>query len=145
MSYLSNALIRMSEKHGLLQADIVRRSKLSSSHISRAFKGESHTLADHHFAAVLDVFAADVQAQAELVAARCRDARAGVETNPGAALVEISIKGRTAAKPAVQPDIPHVELSHATERAFAYLRSQCPVNPDLEQHLVLYAKLLGQK
>ena len=32
-----------------------------------------------------------------------------------------------------------------TERAFAWLRSQCPVNADLEKHLVAYAKLMGMR
>ncbi len=40
-------------------------------------------------------------------------------------------------------DFPEVHLSQETERAFAWLRSQCPLNPDLEKHLVGYAKLTG--
>ena len=42
-----------------------------------------------------------------------------------------------------QKEFPEVELSHETERAVAWLRSQCPVNPELEKHLVGYAKLTG--
>ena len=88
--------------------------------------------------------AVHAQAQAELVAARCMDARVG----PGSEWVEISIK-----KPAPRseppaprsPEFPVVELSHETERAFAWLRRQCPLNPDLEKHLVGYAKMLGMR
>ena len=39
----------------------------------------------------------------------------------------------------------HIKLSNQTERAFAWLRSQCPLNPDLEKHLVGYAKLTGME
>ena len=78
---------------------------------------------------------------AELIAARCMDARVG----PGAELVEISVKGHAPTKGEKQKEFPDVELSHETERAFAWLRSQCPVNPDLEKHLVGYAKLMGMR
>ena len=79
-------------------------------------------------------------AQAELVAARCMDARVG----PGSELVEIMVK-KSGATPAATRPAPEVELSAETERAFAWLRSQCPLNPDLEKHLVGYAKLTGMK
>jgi hypothetical protein len=36
-------------------------------------------------------------------------------------------------------------LAHETERAFEWLRSQCPINPELETHLVGYARLTGMK
>jgi hypothetical protein len=69
------------------------------------------------------------------------DARVG----PGAEMVEITIKGRPPADGPKQPEFPDVELSHETERAFAWLRSQCPLNPELEKHLVGYAKLTGMR
>lgn len=91
------------------------------------------------------VFAADPQAQGELVAARCMDAHVG----PGSELVVISVKKAgpptSGVRPPASPEFPYVELSHETERAFAWLRSQCPLNPDLEKHLVGYARLTGMK
>jgi hypothetical protein len=81
-----------------------------------------------------------VQAQAELVAARCMDARVG----PGSELVEIMVK-KSGSAPAAQLQPPSVELGAETERAIAWLRSQCPLNPDLEKHLVGYAKLTGMR
>ena len=38
-----------------------------------------------------------------------------------------------------------VELAQETERAFAWLRAQCPINPEMEKHLIGYARLLGMK
>lgn len=141
MSYLSTALARLAEQHGFKQADICRQSGLSRAHVSRIFNGESKDLSDYHFAAVLKTFAADPHAQAEIVAARCMDARTG----PGSDLVEIQIK-RTGASDRTEHGMSeHVHLSKETERAFAFLRSQCPINPDLEKHLVTYAKLMGLK
>jgi transcriptional regulator with XRE-family HTH domain len=140
MSYLSIALQRRAERAQMNQSDIARQSGLSRSYISRLFGGESHELSDQNFTAILKIFAADSQAQAELVVARCMDARVG----PGSELVEISVKGRQP-KAERQQEFPHVEMSHETERAFAWLRSQCPVNPDLEKHLVGYAKLTGMR
>ena len=139
MSYLSTALQRHSERRRLNQSDLAKLSGISRSYISRLFSGVAQELSDDNFIAVLKVFATDPAAQADLVAARCMDARVG----PGSELVEISIKGHTPAKAAKQADFPEIELSHETERAFAWLRSQCPVNPDLEKHLVGYAKMLG--
>jgi hypothetical protein len=69
------------------------------------------------------------------------DAKAGAADTPGAELVEIKVKG---AVPAGKPEFEEVHLSHETG-AFAWLRSQCPVNPDLEKHLVGYARLTGMK
>jgi len=141
MSYLSIALQRRIERRQMNQSDLANQSGISKSYISRLFSGVAKELSDENFVAVLKVFAADPQAQAELVAARCMDVRLG----PGSELVEISVKGRASAKSEKQPEFPEVELSHETERAFAWLRSQCPVNPELEKHLVGYAKLTGMK
>ena len=141
MSYLSIALQRRLERRSMNQSDLAKSSGISRSYISRLLSGEFSELSDANFTSLLKVFAADPQAQAELVAARCMDARVG----PGSELVEISIKGHTPAKGEKQKEFPNVELSHETERAFAWLRSQCPVNPDLEKHLVGYAKLTGLK
>ena len=66
------------------------------------------------------------------------DARVG----PGADLVEIRVKGRTEKAVA---EMPHIELGEEAERAFAWLRSQCPLNSDLEKHLIGYARLTGMK
>lgn len=139
MSYLSIALQRRIERRQMNQSDLANQSGISKSYISRLFSGVAKELSDENFVAVLKVFAADPQAQAELVAARCMDVRLG----PGSELVEISVKGRVPAKSEKQQAFPEVELSHETERAFAWLRSQCPLNPELEKHLVGYAKLTG--
>ena len=144
MSYLSIALQRRIERRQMNQSDLARLCGLSRSYISRLFSGDSHELSDHNFINILKVFSADPQAQAELVAARCMDARVG----PGAELVEISVKKpapRSELPAPSSPEFPIVELSHETERAFAWLRSQCPLNPDLEKHLVGYAKMLGMQ
>jgi transcriptional regulator with XRE-family HTH domain len=144
MSYLSIALQRQTERRRLSQSDLARGAGMSKSYISRLFSGESHELSDQNFLAILKNFSADPLAQAELIAARCMDAKAGAAGTPGADLVEIKVR---AAAPAERPEFgfPHVQLSNETERAFAWLRSQCPLNPDLEQHLVGYAKLTGMK
>ncbi len=146
MSYFSTALNRWSERCRLSQADIARAAGLSRSHISRLCGGEEYNLADNHFAAVVRAFGRDPRAQAELVAARCMDVRVG----PGSEHVEIKVtlpvappsSGAGGPRASVFPE---VELSHETERAFAWLRGQCPLNPDLEKHLVGYARLTGMK
>jgi len=140
MSYLSIALQRAAETNRKTQTDIANLSGVSRSFISRLMSGDALELSDKNFTAILKAFAATPQTQAELVAARCMDARVG----PGAELVEISIKGHTA-KSAKSQEFPEVELSHETEKAFAWLRGQCPINPELEKHLVGYARMLGMK
>jgi transcriptional regulator with XRE-family HTH domain len=142
MSYFSTALKRIAEKNELRQADIVRESGLSRSHVSRLFKGDQKMVYDIDVSAILRVFRSNPHDQAELVAARCMDVRTG----PGAELVEITVKseGQTQ-RSGRERDIQEVELSHETERAFAWLRSQCPINADLEKHLVGYARLTGMK
>jgi len=144
MSYFSIALQRQTEQRHLNQSDLARGSGLSKSYISRLFSGASHDLSDENFAAVLKIFSADQLAQAELVAARCQDAWAAAAGTPGAELVEIKVKGDASAeKP--ESGLPRLHLSQETERAFAWLRGQCPLNPDLEKHLVGYARLMGMK
>ncbi len=142
MSYFSTALKRIAERNELRQADIVRESGLTRSHVSRLFKGDQKMVYDIDVSAILRVFRSNPHDQAELVAARCMDVRTG----PGAELVEITVKseGQTQ-RSGRERDIQEVELSHETERAFAWLRSQCPINPDLEKHLVGYARLTGMK
>lgn len=142
MSYFSTALKRIAEKNELRQADIVRESGLTRSHVSRLFKGDQKMVYDIDVSAILRVFRSNPHDQAELVAARCMDVRTG----PGAELVEITIKSEGQAQPSGRErEIQEVELSHETERAFAWLRSQCPINADLEKHLVGYARLTGMK
>ena len=142
MSYFSTALNRVSERNGFKQADIARESGLSRSHVSRLFKGDQKTIYDSDMVAILRVFRADPLDQAELIAARCMDARIG----PGADLVQITVNDQATAKSDTRDnEFEKVELSHETERAFAWLRSQCPINPDLEKHLVGYARLTGMK
>ena len=142
MSYFSTALKRIAERNELKQADIVRESGLTRSHVSRLFTGDQKLVYDADMAAILRVFRRNPRDQAELVAARCMDVRTG----PGADLVEITIKGEEQAqRSGRERDIRDVELSHETERAFAWLRSQCPINADLEKHLVGYARLTGMK
>ena len=144
MSYLSVALQRRAERRQLNQSDLAKLSGISRSYISRLFSGVAQELSDDNFIAVLKVFAADPAAQAELVAARCMDARVG----PGSELVDIVVRGpkpKSETEKRPEPEFPEVELSHDTERAFAWLRGQCPLNPDLEKHLVGYARMLGMK
>lgn len=138
MSYLSIALTRLSEQSNLTQADIGRLSGLTRSHLSRIFAAEQKAVTDQDFVALLRAFGK--QTQAELVVARCMDARVG----PGSELVDIQIKGG-AASDNREVEMPEIHLSRETERAFAWLRGQCPVNPDLEQHLVGYAHLMGMQ
>ena len=119
---------------------------LSRSFMSRLFSGESRDMSDPNFLALLRVFSNDPQAQADLIAARCMDARHAAQAPgiAGAELVEIRVKaGSAVEKP--EPEYPQVPLGQEAERAFAWLRSQCPINPDLEQHLIGYAKLTGMK
>jgi transcriptional regulator with XRE-family HTH domain len=144
MSYLSIALQRQTERRRLNQSELARGCGLSKSYISRLFNGESHELSEPNFIALLTIFSADPLAQAELVAARCLDAKAGAAGAPGADLVEIKVKNVTPAEKR-ENEVPQIHLSQETERAFAWLRSQCPVNPDLEKHLVGYARLMGMK
>lgn len=141
MSYLSVALQRHSERRRLTQNDLAKLCGISPSYISRFFSSATGEMSDDHFLAVLKGFAAEPSAQAEIIAARCMDALACAARTPGGELVEISVKKSGAAATSNH----HVELSHETERAFAFLRSQCPLNPDLEKHLVGYAKLMGMK
>ena len=144
MSYLSIALQRQTERRHLNQSDIARGAGLSRSYISRLFSGESHELSDQNFTAVLRFFSTDQVAQAELIAARCMDAKAGAAGAPGADLVEIKVRTLGPAEKG-ECEFPQVHLSQETERAFAWLRGQCPLNPDLEKHLVGYARLTGMK
>lgn len=142
MSYFSTALKRIAEKNELRQADIVRESGLSRSHVSRLFKGDQKMVYDIDVSAILRVFRSNPYDQAELVAARCMDVRTG----PGAELVEITVKSEEQTqRSGREREIQEVELSHETERAFAWLHSQCPINADLEKHLVGYARLTGMK
>ena len=143
MSYLGIALQRQTERRRLTQSDVARSCGISKSYISRLFSGEFHELSDENFLSLIKVFSADPLAQAELIAARCMDAKAAALGTLGADLVEIRIKGPAPDKPG--SDLPEVQLAQETERAFAWLRSQCPLNPDLEKHLVGYARLTGMK
>jgi len=137
MSYFSTALTRLAERNDLKQADFVRKAGLTRSHVSRLFNADQRNITDEDLAAVLKVFS-NVVDRAELVAARCMDARTG----PGSELVDISVKtAETASAAGAEP--PTVALPSETEKAFAWLRSQCPLNPDLERHLVGYARLTG--
>ena len=144
MSYLSIALQRQAERGQLNQSDLARGSGLSKSFMSRLFSGESHEVSDENFIAIVKIFSANPHAQAELIAARCRDTLAGAAGTPGAELVEIKVKSAGEADKR-ESQSPQVVLSHETERAFAWLRSRCPLNPELEKHLVGYARLMGMK
>lgn len=142
MSYFSTALNRLADRQQLRQADIMRDAGLTRSHVSRIFSGNQKIITDDDFIAILRAFRRDPVAQAELTAARCMDARVG----PAVDQVEITVKAsspRSDLRAPRSPEFPDVELRQETERAFAWLRSQCPVNPDLEKHLVGYAKLTG--
>ncbi len=147
MSYLSTALQRRADLRRLNQTDVAKHSGISRSYISRLFSGEFHEMSDANFVALLNVFATDPQAQAEIIAARCLDTLeiARAARIPGAQLVEIGAKTPEAKAKSGVAALPLVNLAEETERAFAWLRSQCPLNPDLEKHLVGYARLTGMK
>jgi predicted XRE-type DNA-binding protein len=146
MSYLSTELQRQAERRQLNQSEIARQSSISRSFISRVMSGEARDLSDENFAAILTVFAANPLAQAQLVAARCMDAREAARAagTAGADLVEIRVPDVGKAEHRAV-ELPQVHLSSEAERAFAWLRSQCPINPDLEKHLIGYARLTGMK
>lgn len=146
MSYLSTELQRQAERRQLNQSEIARQSSISRSFISRVMSGESRDLSDENFAAILTVFAASPLVQAQLVAARCMDAREAARAagTAGADLVEIRVPDVGKAEHHAI-ELPQVHLSSEAEKAFAWLRSQCPINPDLEKHLIGYARLTGMK
>ncbi len=145
MSYFSVALQREAGRRHLNQSDIARHCGLSRSFISRLISGQSRDLSDENVVALLKVFSADPQAQAELVAGRCMDAREAARApGTGAQLVDIQVR-TTGQVEKREIELPQVHLSEETERAFTWLRSQCPLNPDLAQHLVGYARLMGMK
>ena len=141
MRYFAAALSRLADKNGFKQADVARESMLSKSVISRLFNAEQLGVADDDFLKILTAFRRNPEEQAELIAARCMDARIG----PGADLVDIRVKKPAPGKGERNFGFPDVELSHDGERAFAWLRSQCPLNPALERHLIGFAKLQGLK
>jgi predicted XRE-type DNA-binding protein len=145
MSFLSTTLQRRAEIRHLNQTDIARQSGISRSNISRLFGGEFSDMSDDNFAALLNVFVTDARAQAEIIAARCEDTLevARAAKIRGAELVKISIKTADANSHNGDPVAPGIQLSEQTERAFAWFRSQCPTNPDLEKHLVSFARLMG--
>ena len=98
---------------------------------SRLLSGEYHELSDQNFSARLSLFSADVAAQAEIAAARCQDTCVG----PAAHLVEIHVKAGGNKSGPAESEVPaHIPLSPDTERAFAFLRKQCRLDPDLEKH-----------
>ena len=140
MSYLSSALNRLADRNGLRQADIVRESGLNKSFVSRLFNAEKVTVLDEDFLQLLKAFCKTPGDQAELIAARCMDGRVG----PGAESVEIRVR-QSNESPRKERNwgYPEVQLSHDAERAFAWLRSQCPVNPEMERHLIGFARLTG--
>ena len=150
MSYFSNALQRCAERRQLNQTDLAKLSGVSGSHISRLYSGESRDLSNTNFKGLLNAFATDPASQAEIIAARCMDIReiARFAKVPGAEMVDIAVRVPNR-QPEIgnrkSPELPVVELSHETERAFEWLRGQCPINPDLEKHLVGYARMLGMK
>ena len=93
MSFFSTALTRIWDRNQLRQADVVRDSGLTRSHVSRLVSGEQRTITDEDFVSLLKAYR-DKRDQAELTAARCMDVRVG----PAAGLVEINVKTPGAAK-----------------------------------------------
>lgn len=150
MSFLGTTLQRVSDERGLTHAEIARQSGVSRSFISRVCSGESRDFSDPHFVAILKVFAADPKSQAQIIAARCTDSWYPAEAAaiPGAELVEITIKTTSNAEKGEVNVTNRSEKFHLTkevEDAIDWLRSQCPVNPELQRHLVGYARLLKGK
>jgi transcriptional regulator with XRE-family HTH domain len=140
MSHLSTALNRLTDRNGFKQADVVRETGLNKSVISRLFNAEKGTISDEDFLRLLQVFRKTPEEQGELIAARCMDARVG----PGAQLVDIQVaRSADPSRREKNWGYPEVHLSHDAERAFAWLRSQCPVNPELERHMIGFARLTG--
>src|SRR5215471_1051018 len=107
MSFFSTALQRAIERRRLNQSDLARESGISRSFISRIMSGESRDVSDQNLIAILKIFSADPTAQAELVAARCMDARVG----PGADLVDIRVKTAAKGEKAETTLAEHVHLS----------------------------------
>ncbi len=155
MSYFSTALTRITERNQLRQADVVRDSGLTRSHVSRLFSGEQRTITDEDFIFILKAYR-DRRDQAELTAARCMDMRIGpaaqlvdITVNlpqPGAeaAMAERTVAEHTVAVRAVaERKLPDVELSHETEEMFRWLRRQCPLSPAMEKHLLSFARMMG--
>src|SRR5215831_11881748 len=107
MSYFRIALQRQAERRHLTQMDLAKQSGLSRSYISRLLSGDHADLSDKNLASILKIFNADKRAHAELVAARCMDARAGAAGTPGADLVEIRIKdaGKAEQAPATHDNL----------------------------------------
>jgi len=112
---------------------------MNKSLVCRLFNGEKLRIADEDFVKVLTAFRRLPEEQAELIAARCMDARVG----PGAELVDIAVKKSAPANGERDFGFTVVELSHDGERAFAWLRGQCVLNVDLERHMIGLAKLRG--
>ena len=56
MSYFSTALKRIAERNEVKQADIVRESGLTRSHVSRLFTGDQKFVYDADMTAILRVF-----------------------------------------------------------------------------------------
>jgi hypothetical protein len=127
--------------------DVAERAGISRGAMSRVFSGETFDLSDKNFVAILKAFAADPKAQAELIVARCMDATqcTRAENIAGAELVHIGIKQSAKAENIAVELSENVHLSKETERAISYLRSQCPVNSDLEKLLVTHARLMGMR
>lgn len=141
MSFLSTAIQRHSERRRYTQTDLSRLCGISPSYISRFYAGLGE-MSDENFLAILKLFATEPVTQAEFIAARCMDVRVG----PSSELVEIKVrKPQPATGDAPAPVGSTVELAQETERAFAWLRAQCPINPEMEKHLIGYARLLGMK
>src|SRR5258706_745279 len=129
MSYFRVALQRAAERRQLTQAELARHSGLSRSYVSRLLSGENADLSDTNLVLILKVFSADQRTQAELVAARCMDARVG----PGAEFVRISVERperESGERGEREIELPQVHLGQETERAFAWLHSQGPIHCD---------------
>src|SRR3954466_8016107 len=107
MSYLSTALTRLAEKYHLKQADIVRQTRLTKSHLSRVFSGDQVSISDDDLVKLLKLFARDRPDQSEIIAARCMDVRVG----PGSDGVEITVR-HPAPGALKKTDFPDVQLSH---------------------------------
>lgn len=142
MSHLGITIARILEANRKTQKDLAEASGVTRPVISRLISGDQQDMTDENFASLLASITRDQRERAEIIKARCEDARVG----PGSELVEISIKGKKEAKEEGAFGFgEQVKLPYEDERALAFLRSQIPLNPALSDMVRSHARLLGLK
>jgi transcriptional regulator with XRE-family HTH domain len=142
MSYLGIKLQQVAQENSRSQREIADAAGLTKSHIHRIFSGAQKFVTDEDFAAITSATATSQRERAEIVAARARD----VINGPGADLVEVTVKGKPPnEKKDALAEAAAVKLPHDLERAIAFIRSQVPLNPALQETLLGMARAFGMK